>query len=213
MTAIPNPNYMAHQDQITWIDRDALVDWIIGTHHRLDTEPPESLFLGINIIDRFLSKRIVSKRKLTLLGTCALFIASKYESRSELSIETLYSSSRARDWPMSHIHKGEMIVLNCLEWRVSSPGPVEWIKRAARAEPVNNTVKTSVVEYLTVVSYADHRTIKYAPSLKAAAAIWLSLLVDGQTEWVCYPLFTKVFPLISLIPLLLDSWIGAFDDL
>ena len=40
---------------------------------------PETLFLAVNIIDRFLTKRVVSLVKLQLVGVTAMFIAAKYE--------------------------------------------------------------------------------------------------------------------------------------
>lgn len=40
---------------------------------------PETLWISINIIDRFLSNRTVSLVKLQLVGITAIFIAAKYE--------------------------------------------------------------------------------------------------------------------------------------
>ena len=40
---------------------------------------PESLFLTINIIDRFASKNQVSRNEVQLLGVAAMLIATKYE--------------------------------------------------------------------------------------------------------------------------------------
>jgi hypothetical protein len=39
----------------------------------------ETLFLAINIIDRFLSQQTITKDKFQLIATTALFIATKYE--------------------------------------------------------------------------------------------------------------------------------------
>ena len=40
---------------------------------------PETLYLTLNIIDRYLSTEIVTKRKLQLVGITAMLIACKYE--------------------------------------------------------------------------------------------------------------------------------------
>jgi hypothetical protein len=40
---------------------------------------PETLFLTVNLIDRFLEKKQVTRRNLQLVGVTAMLIASKYE--------------------------------------------------------------------------------------------------------------------------------------
>jgi hypothetical protein len=40
---------------------------------------PETLYLTVNIIDRYLSIQSVTKEELPIVGIAAIFIASKYE--------------------------------------------------------------------------------------------------------------------------------------
>ena len=40
---------------------------------------PQTLFLTVNYIDRFLSFLSVDRRKLQLVGICCMYIASKFE--------------------------------------------------------------------------------------------------------------------------------------
>jgi hypothetical protein len=40
---------------------------------------PESLFLTVNLIDRFFEKSQISKREVQLVGVAAMLIATKYE--------------------------------------------------------------------------------------------------------------------------------------
>ena len=58
--------------------RSILVDWLIEVHLKFKLLP-ETLFITVNIIDRFLEKHKVSKARLQLVGVTALLIASKYE--------------------------------------------------------------------------------------------------------------------------------------
>ena len=69
---------MANQKEINDKMRAILVDWLIEVHSKFKLQK-ETLFLTINIIDRFLEKTIVSKSRLQLVGVTALLIASKYE--------------------------------------------------------------------------------------------------------------------------------------
>ena len=75
---LPNPHYMDNQAEIKWSMRTVLMDWVIQVHHRFNLLP-ETLFLTVNYIDRFLSCKIVSLGKLQLVGATAIFIAAKYE--------------------------------------------------------------------------------------------------------------------------------------
>lgn len=76
--SIPDPNYMNHQDDLDWKTRGILVDWLIEVHTRFHLLP-ETLFLAVNIIDRFLSAKVVQLDRLQLVGITAMFIAAKYE--------------------------------------------------------------------------------------------------------------------------------------
>lgn len=77
-SAMPNPRYMDHQTEIEWPMRATLIDWLLQVHMRYHMLP-ETLWIAINIIDRFLSNRIVSLVKFQLVGVTAMFIAAKYE--------------------------------------------------------------------------------------------------------------------------------------
>ena len=69
---------MFHQIEINDKMRAILVDWLIEVHSKFKLQK-ETLFITINIIDRFLEKAKVSKSRLQLVGVTALLIASKYE--------------------------------------------------------------------------------------------------------------------------------------
>ena len=69
---------MANQKEINDKMRAILVDWLIEVHSKFKLQK-ETLFITINIIDRFLEKTVVSKSRLQLVGVTALLIASKYE--------------------------------------------------------------------------------------------------------------------------------------
>ena len=58
--------------------RKILFDWLVDVHLKFKLTP-ETLYLTFNIIDRFLSKQNVPRKKLQLVGVTSMFIASKYE--------------------------------------------------------------------------------------------------------------------------------------
>ena len=70
--------YMCKQIDINEKMRGILVDWIIEVHLRFKLMP-ETLFLTINLIDRYLEKKQIMRTRLQLVAVAALLIASKYE--------------------------------------------------------------------------------------------------------------------------------------
>lgn len=58
--------------------RTVLVVWLIEVHDRFELTP-ETLYLTINIFDRYLSRKTVSRDKLQLVGISSMLIACKYE--------------------------------------------------------------------------------------------------------------------------------------
>ncbi|KAL3771453.1 hypothetical protein ACHAW5_000108 [Stephanodiscus triporus] len=80
--------YMRHQQTINSTMRTVLIDWLCEVHHKLKFTP-QTLFLTVNIVDRYLAKVKVLRRELQLIGTTALLIASKYEEIFPAGIDDL----------------------------------------------------------------------------------------------------------------------------
>ena len=76
--SMPGERYVDGQGEINWEMRQTLVDWLLQVHLRYHLLP-ETLWIAVNIVDRFLTKRVVSLVKLQLVGVTAMFIAAKYE--------------------------------------------------------------------------------------------------------------------------------------
>lgn len=72
------PTYMENQPHINERMRSILVDWLVEVHLKFKLVP-ETLYLTVNIIDRYLALKEVSRPKLQLLGVTALLVAAKYE--------------------------------------------------------------------------------------------------------------------------------------
>jgi hypothetical protein len=73
-----DPRYMASQSDINEKMRAILVDWLVEVH-RMFKLLPETLFLCVSIIDRYLSMKQVNRDMLQLVGITCMLIASKYE--------------------------------------------------------------------------------------------------------------------------------------
>ena len=69
---------MKSQSDINESMRAILVDWMVEVHLKFKLLS-ETLFLTVNIIDRYLSLKGISRQRLQLVGVAAMLISTKYE--------------------------------------------------------------------------------------------------------------------------------------
>jgi len=58
--------------------RGILIDWLVNVHLKFKLLP-DTLYIAVNLIDRFIERKHVVREELQLVGSSAMFIASKYE--------------------------------------------------------------------------------------------------------------------------------------
>jgi hypothetical protein len=177
----PNPNYMEQQEDLEWKMRGILVDWLIEVHTRFHLLP-ETLFLAVNIIDRFLSTKVVQLDRLQLVGVTAMFIASKYEE--VLSPHVANFRHVADDgFTEEEILSAERYVLTALNYDLSYPNPMNFLRRISKAD--NYDIQTRTLgKYLMEISLLDHRFMNYLPSHVAASAMYLARAILEKGLWV-----------------------------
>ena len=81
-------DYMNSQPDINVKMRSILIDWLIEVHRKFELMP-ETLYLTINILDRYLSMKNVSRRELQLVGIGSILLACKYEESYCLQVATI----------------------------------------------------------------------------------------------------------------------------
>lgn len=178
----PHADYMEHQEDLEWKMRGILVDWLIEVHTRFRLLP-ETLFLAVNIIDRFLSAKVVQLDRLQLVGVTAMFIASKYEE--VLSPHVANFRHVADDgFTESEILSAERYVLSALNYDLSYPNPMNFLRRISKADSYDIQTRT-LGKYLMEISLLDHRFMIYLPSQVAAASMYLARKILERGEWVC----------------------------
>ena len=66
---------MTKQTDINAKMRAILIDWLVEVHHKFKLRP-ETMYLTVHLIDRYLEKEAVQRNKLQLIGITAMFVAS-----------------------------------------------------------------------------------------------------------------------------------------
>jgi cyclin B len=69
---------MERQTDINDNMRQILVDWLVEVHLKFKMKD-ETLYICVNLLDRYLSQTLVQRSKLQLVGITCLMIAAKYE--------------------------------------------------------------------------------------------------------------------------------------
>ncbi|KAJ1866977.1 B-type cyclin [Coemansia sp. RSA 989] len=177
---MPDANYMAHQPELTWPTRGILVEWLVQVHQRFNLLP-ETLFLCINFVDRFLSTKQIAINKIQLVGAVALLLASKYEEMhvpSIKDIEYMVENNFSED----EILRAERYILRMLNFDLGWPGPLSFLRRVSKADEYEVATRT-VAKYLIEATLVDERFIGVPCSKVAACAHYLALRFLNKGPW------------------------------
>lgn len=181
LSTAANPRYIDHQPDLEWKMRGILVDWLIEVHTRFRLLP-ETLFLAVNIIDRFLSTEVVALDRLQLVGVAAMFIASKYEEVLSPHVAN-FSHVADETFTDKEILDAERHILATLEYNMSFPNPMHFLRRISKADNYDIHTRT-LGKYLMEISLLDHRFMAYRQSHVGAAAMYLARLILERGPWV-----------------------------
>ncbi|KAH7541986.1 hypothetical protein FEM48_Zijuj02G0025400 [Ziziphus jujuba var. spinosa] len=164
-------DYMASQSDINSKMRSILVDWLIEVHHKFELNP-ETLYLTINIVDRFLSMKVVPRRELQLVGISSMLLASKYEEIWSPEVNDFVCISD-NAYAKEQILAMEKAILGKLEWFLTVPTPYVFLVRYAKASLPFDEQMENMVFFLAELGLMNYTTItNYSPSILAASAVY-----------------------------------------
>ena len=113
---------MDQQPEIRWHMRPCLVDFLVEIHFTFRLRP-ETLYLTLNIVDRYVSRRIVYIKHYQLVGCAALWIAAKFEDAKERvpTVQDLVQICR-ETYEESAFVQMEGHVLSTIQWTLGQIG-------------------------------------------------------------------------------------------
>ncbi|KAK6942140.1 Cyclin, C-terminal domain [Dillenia turbinata] len=170
--------YMDSQPDINDKMRAILIDWLIEVHNKFELLP-ETLYLTINIIDRYLSSKAVPRRELQLVGISAMLLACKYEEIWAPEVNDFVCIS---DMAYSHrqILVMEKSILAKLEWYLTVPTPYVFLVRFIKASIPDQDVE-NLVYFFAELGMMNYATIIYRPSMIAASAVYAAHCTLGKS--------------------------------
>jgi cyclin B len=178
---LPRPDYMDSQADINGRMRSILIDWLIEVHMKYRLRP-ETLFLTVNILDRYLSSVPVARKSLQLVGVVSMLIASKFEEISPPEVhDFVYITDSA--YTKEDIMTYECAMLTALSFQVVAPTPLNFLERLQRTNGCDEAHR-ELAQYLVELALLDIRMVGYLPSHLAAAAVLLSnVLLGRRSRW------------------------------
>ncbi|CAI4821850.1 BPK_collapsed_G0056380.mRNA.1.CDS.1 [Saccharomyces cerevisiae] len=182
LETLPSHNYLLDKTSKYYLRpsmRTILVDWLVEVHEKFQCYP-ETLFLSINLMDRFLAKNKVTMNKLQLLAVTSLFIAAKFE---EVNLPKLAEYAYITDGAASKndIKNAEMFMLTSLEFNIGWPNPLNFLRRISKADdydPVNRNIGKFILEY----AYCCHQFIHLPPSTVSAMAMYIARRMTNRNK-------------------------------
>jgi hypothetical protein len=162
--------FLNKQAEFTLKHRAILIDWIHSTHSRFKLRP-ETLFLSIQLLDRYLTVRSIRVSQMQLLGLTVLFLSCKYEEIYSPDLSELLTTCD-NVFLKDQVVMLEKDVLKALDFAITKPNSLKFFYRFAEICEVKESLFTFGL-YLLELSF-DHRMVKFKPSVIASAAICLS---------------------------------------
>lgn len=159
--------------------RTILVDWLVDVHLKFKLLP-ETLFLAVEIIDRFLDKKVVSRQKLQLVGVVAMLLAAKYEEIYPPEVKDFIYIA-ANTYSRDDILRMERLMFSTLEFNLTIPTVYVFMKRGLQVMEAD-TKTQQLTQYLAELSLLDYKLLAHPPSLIGASCIFLANKYLGARE-------------------------------
>ncbi|CAI0395689.1 unnamed protein product [Linum tenue] len=167
--------------------RAILIDWLVevAEEYRL---VPDTLYLTVNYIDRYLSGNVINKQRLQLLGVASMMIAAKYEEICAPQVEE-FCYITDNTYFKDEVLEMESAVLNYLKFEMTAPTPKCFLRRFVRAAQGTDEVPSMQLEclanYISELSLLEYNMLCYPPSVVAASSIFLAkfILFPSKRPW------------------------------
>jgi hypothetical protein len=161
--------------------RPYLIDFLIEAHTCFNLLP-ETLFLTVNLLDRYCSKRVVYKQHYQLVGCAALLIAAKYGDKKDRvpQIHELNNMCCGL-YDAGMITQMEMHVLNTLEWTIGHP-TADFFQQLLVATERDDEEVEHMAAYISEIALYHRDFVSTKPSVMARASLALARAILRRPE-------------------------------
>ena len=168
-----DPNYLSSSNntELTEEIRVVSINWLIMIIYKIFKFKENTLFLTVQIIDRFLSKKMLSVEKTELLILCSLILCSKHEEIDYVNmVESLQLSSYK--FTKEEIINMQYEILNELNFELIIPTMNDYFSIFSSILNLND-IDINKGLFLLNIILVDYHIIKYPNFLISLAAVKL----------------------------------------
>jgi hypothetical protein len=152
--------------------RSILIDWLIEVHYKFKLQP-SSLWLCVNILDRYLCIVKILRPKLQLVGVTALLIACKFEEVYPPEVaDCVYITDNAYD--RKEILETELNILQALNFSVCVPTGFTFLVRYLNSIQASEHCR-SLSFYYAERNLQEIDMLEVSPHKFAAASVYAAL--------------------------------------
>ncbi|TIA72746.1 hypothetical protein E3P91_01901 [Wallemia ichthyophaga] len=170
------------QPELDWRMRSYLIDFLIEVHAHARLRP-ETLYLAVNIIDRYVSRRVVLKKHYQLVGCVALWIAAKFEdAKHAIPCLSDLVVSCCGIYDESAFVQMESHVLSTLGWVLGHPTAESWLRIFTLAIGTDDMQTQHVARCVMEISLYRREFIDIPSSSIAAGSLLLARTIVGRTR-------------------------------
>ena len=171
---------MDQQPEIRWHMRPCLVDFLVEIHFTFRLRP-ETLYLTLNIIDRYVSRRIVYVKHYQLVGCAALWIAAKFEDAKERVPTVQDLAQICRDtYDESAFIQMEQHVLSTIQWTLGHPTAEAWLRLMCCGPCLEDAKVQHVARFLMEITLFYREFCTHSPSSIALGSLTLARFILGR---------------------------------
>jgi len=173
----PRHGYMERQKDINSRMRGILVDWLVEVHLKFKLETI-TLWLCINILDRYLELESVARSDLQLVGVTSLLIACKFEEIYPPEIrECVYITDYAYTHPQ--VLTMETNILTRLAFNICIPTGYHFLARYLESITASDRTRC-LANYYAERNLQEYDVLKFKPHVYAASSVYLALKQQTQ---------------------------------
>lgn len=203
---------MDQQPEIKWHMRPCLVDFLVEIHFSFRLRP-ETLYLTLNIIDRYVSRRVVYIKHYQLVGCAALWIAAKFEDAKERvpTVQDLVQMCR-NAYEESAFIQMEGHILSTISWTLGHPTAEAWLRLMCCGPCIEEPKVQHVARFLMEITLFYREFVKYCPSSIAFAALTLSRYICGKPPRV-WDVATQCSEIVDLLDNRLARQVNGLSEI
>ncbi|KAL1918945.1 uncharacterized protein VTP21DRAFT_2326 [Calcarisporiella thermophila] len=171
-STLPSILKLEMQPEVRWERRPFLVDYLIQVHNHLSLAP-ETLYLALNLVDRYMSQVTVKLQYYQLLGLTALWVAAKYTDSAHIPPQKL-SDLCSRQYDANNFAQMERHLLKTLGWRIGHPTAEEFLRIIIKRKECARDGAEWIARFLMELTLFHERFIEYGPAIIAEAALYFA---------------------------------------